>query len=249
MLTLIPMWPLVRPLAFLEHLCCCSARLHKLVYLRQERVNLARKIEKMEFFHSREQQHNSWVRQASEAMEIDVDDDLLMGTCFMAFEVSWAVYTVWPFTPWPLVCSLQEAVKVRMRTGSSRGWWKAWRSSWSTWSLSRSSETRWRPSTRHRWVNYTCLSCPSPQRTRRWPAWAAADRPPHSSGDTKSPAGPFVRKEEMDCYQRNGHLKHLNTFRKQAVNNTALQWWSETTPCLKTVYGTRLMDVTSVFYV
>ncbi|ROL46599.1 ATP-dependent RNA helicase DDX24 [Anabarilius grahami] len=45
----------------------------------KERVNLARKIEKMEFFHSREQQHNSWVRQASEAMEIDVDDDLLMG--------------------------------------------------------------------------------------------------------------------------------------------------------------------------
>ncbi|XP_051724176.1 ATP-dependent RNA helicase DDX24 isoform X2 [Ctenopharyngodon idella] len=45
----------------------------------KERVTLARKIEKMEFFHSREQQHNSWVRQASEAMEIDVDDDLLMG--------------------------------------------------------------------------------------------------------------------------------------------------------------------------
>lgn len=51
-------------------------------------MNLARKIEKMEFFHSREQQHNSWVRQASEAMEIDVDDDLLMGTSFVAFEVS-----------------------------------------------------------------------------------------------------------------------------------------------------------------
>lgn len=57
-------------------------------------MNLARKIEKMEFFHSREQQHNSWVRQASEAMEIDVDDDLLMGTSFMAFEVSSAVFTV-----------------------------------------------------------------------------------------------------------------------------------------------------------
>ncbi|XP_073683428.1 ATP-dependent RNA helicase DDX24 [Garra rufa] len=45
----------------------------------KERVTLARKIEKMEYFHSREKQHNSWVRQASEAMEIDVDEDLLMG--------------------------------------------------------------------------------------------------------------------------------------------------------------------------
>ncbi len=45
----------------------------------QERVTLARKIEKMEYFHSREKQHNSWVRQASEALEIDLDDDLLMG--------------------------------------------------------------------------------------------------------------------------------------------------------------------------
>ncbi|XP_016420219.1 ATP-dependent RNA helicase DDX24 [Sinocyclocheilus rhinocerous] len=45
----------------------------------KERVTLARKIEKMEYFHSREKQHNSWVRQASEALEIDVDDDLLLG--------------------------------------------------------------------------------------------------------------------------------------------------------------------------
>ncbi|XP_052001669.1 ATP-dependent RNA helicase DDX24 [Xyrauchen texanus] len=45
----------------------------------KERVNLARKIEKMEYFNSREKQHNSWVRQASEAMDIDVDDDLLLG--------------------------------------------------------------------------------------------------------------------------------------------------------------------------
>ncbi|XP_073725916.1 ATP-dependent RNA helicase DDX24 isoform X2 [Misgurnus anguillicaudatus] len=45
----------------------------------KERVNLAWKIEKMEYFHSREKQHNSWVRQAAEAMEIDVDDDLLLG--------------------------------------------------------------------------------------------------------------------------------------------------------------------------
>ncbi|XDV42496.1 hypothetical protein PO909_011150 [Leuciscus waleckii] len=45
----------------------------------KERVTLARRIEKIEFFHSRETQHNSWVRQAAEAMDIDVDDDLLMG--------------------------------------------------------------------------------------------------------------------------------------------------------------------------
>uniref|UniRef100_A0A671QXA2 ATP-dependent RNA helicase n=1 Tax=Sinocyclocheilus anshuiensis TaxID=1608454 RepID=A0A671QXA2_9TELE len=45
----------------------------------KERVTLARKIEKIEYFHSREKQHNSWVRQASEALEIDVDDDLLLG--------------------------------------------------------------------------------------------------------------------------------------------------------------------------
>lgn len=45
----------------------------------KERVTLARKIEKIEYFHGREKQHNSWVRQASEALELDVDDDLLMG--------------------------------------------------------------------------------------------------------------------------------------------------------------------------
>ncbi|KAA0710814.1 ATP-dependent RNA helicase DDX24 [Triplophysa tibetana] len=45
----------------------------------KERVNLARKIEKMEYFHGREKQHNSWVRQAAEALEIDVEDELLLG--------------------------------------------------------------------------------------------------------------------------------------------------------------------------
>uniref|UniRef100_A0A8C1WMJ9 ATP-dependent RNA helicase n=1 Tax=Cyprinus carpio TaxID=7962 RepID=A0A8C1WMJ9_CYPCA len=45
----------------------------------KERVTLARKIEKMEYFHGREKQHNSWVRQASEAMELDVDEELLLG--------------------------------------------------------------------------------------------------------------------------------------------------------------------------
>lgn len=45
----------------------------------QEQVNLARKIEKIEFHNSREKQHNSWFRQAAEALEVDLDDDLLLG--------------------------------------------------------------------------------------------------------------------------------------------------------------------------
>uniref|UniRef100_A0A667WR83 ATP-dependent RNA helicase n=1 Tax=Myripristis murdjan TaxID=586833 RepID=A0A667WR83_9TELE len=45
----------------------------------KERVNLARKIEKVEFHNSREKQHNAWIRQAAEALEVDVDDDLLLG--------------------------------------------------------------------------------------------------------------------------------------------------------------------------
>ncbi|KAM6917991.1 ATP-dependent RNA helicase DDX24 [Lycodopsis pacificus] len=45
----------------------------------KERVNLARQIEKIEFHNSKEKQHNSWFRQAAEAMEVDLDDDLLMG--------------------------------------------------------------------------------------------------------------------------------------------------------------------------
>lgn len=45
----------------------------------KERVNLARKIEKIEFHNSREKQHNSWLRQAAEALEVDLDDDLLLG--------------------------------------------------------------------------------------------------------------------------------------------------------------------------
>ncbi|XP_039992592.1 ATP-dependent RNA helicase DDX24 [Xiphias gladius] len=45
----------------------------------KERVNLARKIEKIEFHNSREKQHNSWFRQAAEALEVDLDDDLLLG--------------------------------------------------------------------------------------------------------------------------------------------------------------------------
>ncbi|KAM4625840.1 ATP-dependent RNA helicase DDX24 isoform 1-T2 [Polymixia lowei] len=45
----------------------------------KERVNLARKIEKIEFHNSREKQHNSWFRQAAEALEVDLDDDILLG--------------------------------------------------------------------------------------------------------------------------------------------------------------------------
>uniref|UniRef100_A0A3Q3WT46 ATP-dependent RNA helicase n=1 Tax=Mola mola TaxID=94237 RepID=A0A3Q3WT46_MOLML len=45
----------------------------------KERVNLARQIEKVEFYNSRQKHHNSWMRQAAEALEVDLDDDLLMG--------------------------------------------------------------------------------------------------------------------------------------------------------------------------
>uniref|UniRef100_A0A803V2Z0 ATP-dependent RNA helicase n=1 Tax=Ficedula albicollis TaxID=59894 RepID=A0A803V2Z0_FICAL len=45
----------------------------------QERMNLARQIEKAEFFNSRAKQHNSWLQQAAEALEMDLDDDMLMG--------------------------------------------------------------------------------------------------------------------------------------------------------------------------
>ncbi|NWI92164.1 DDX24 helicase, partial [Pitta sordida] len=45
----------------------------------KERMNLARQIEKAEFFNSRAKQHNSWLQQAAEALEIDLEDDLLMG--------------------------------------------------------------------------------------------------------------------------------------------------------------------------
>lgn len=45
----------------------------------KERVNVARKIEKIEYYNSRKQQHNSWFKQAAEEMDIDLDDDLLLG--------------------------------------------------------------------------------------------------------------------------------------------------------------------------
>ncbi|XP_054469773.1 ATP-dependent RNA helicase DDX24 [Anoplopoma fimbria] len=45
----------------------------------KDRVNLARQIEKIEFHNSREKQHNSWFKQAAEALEVDLDEDLLIG--------------------------------------------------------------------------------------------------------------------------------------------------------------------------
>ncbi|NWR01228.1 DDX24 helicase, partial [Paradoxornis webbianus] len=45
----------------------------------KERMNLARQIEKAEFFNSRAKQHNSWLQQAAEALEMDLDDNMLMG--------------------------------------------------------------------------------------------------------------------------------------------------------------------------
>lgn len=45
----------------------------------KERVNMARKIEKIEYYNSREKQHNSWFQQAAEALEVDLDEDLLLG--------------------------------------------------------------------------------------------------------------------------------------------------------------------------
>lgn len=45
----------------------------------KERVNLARQIEKIEFHNSRNKHHNSWFRQAAEDLEVELDDDLLLG--------------------------------------------------------------------------------------------------------------------------------------------------------------------------
>ncbi|XP_028928137.1 ATP-dependent RNA helicase DDX24 [Ornithorhynchus anatinus] len=45
----------------------------------KERVNVARKIEKEEYYNSRAKQHNSWFQQAAEALEIDLSEDVLMG--------------------------------------------------------------------------------------------------------------------------------------------------------------------------
>lgn len=51
----------------------------KCMFAIKERVNLARQIEKVEYYNSRAKQHNSWFQQAAEALEIDLDDDVLIG--------------------------------------------------------------------------------------------------------------------------------------------------------------------------
>lgn len=43
----------------------------------QERVSLARQIEKIEYFNSKTKQQNSWLQQAADALEMDMDDDLM----------------------------------------------------------------------------------------------------------------------------------------------------------------------------
>ncbi|KAJ8290374.1 hypothetical protein GJAV_G00012030 [Gymnothorax javanicus] len=45
----------------------------------KERVTMARKIEKIEYHNSREKHHNSWFKQAAEALEVELDEDLLLG--------------------------------------------------------------------------------------------------------------------------------------------------------------------------
>ncbi|MEE6494428.1 hypothetical protein FKM82_017134 [Ascaphus truei] len=45
----------------------------------RERVNLARQIEKIEYFNSKAKQQNSWLEQAAEALEVELDDDVLRG--------------------------------------------------------------------------------------------------------------------------------------------------------------------------
>lgn len=45
----------------------------------KERVDLARKIENIEYHNCKEKKHDSWFRQAAEALEVDLDEDLLLG--------------------------------------------------------------------------------------------------------------------------------------------------------------------------
>ncbi|KAM4664501.1 ATP-dependent RNA helicase DDX24 [Discoglossus pictus] len=45
----------------------------------KERVNLARQIEKMEYFNGKAKQQNSWLQQAADALELDLDDNLIVG--------------------------------------------------------------------------------------------------------------------------------------------------------------------------
>ncbi|XP_065541611.1 ATP-dependent RNA helicase DDX24 [Lathamus discolor] len=75
----------------------------------KERVNLARQIEKAEFFNSRAKQHNSWLQQAAEALEIDLDDDMLMG--------KWKFLLVYGYKPMGLRCSDRTVVQKQLHHG------------------------------------------------------------------------------------------------------------------------------------
>ncbi|XP_028677272.1 ATP-dependent RNA helicase DDX24 [Erpetoichthys calabaricus] len=46
----------------------------------KERVKLARDIEKIEYHTNREKQHDSWFKKAAEALEMELDDDILIGS-------------------------------------------------------------------------------------------------------------------------------------------------------------------------
>ncbi|XP_013868964.1 ATP-dependent RNA helicase DDX24 isoform X2 [Austrofundulus limnaeus] len=43
------------------------------------RVNLARQIEKIEYFNNRDKRHDSWFKKAAKDLEVDLDDDILLG--------------------------------------------------------------------------------------------------------------------------------------------------------------------------
>lgn len=45
----------------------------------EERVDLARQIEKVEYFNGKVKQQNSWIQQTAEAMEVELDDDDFIG--------------------------------------------------------------------------------------------------------------------------------------------------------------------------
>lgn len=70
---------------------------------------MARQIEKAEFFNSRAKQHNSWLQQAAEALEIDLDDDMLMG--------KWKFLLVYGYKPMGLRCSDRTGVQKQLHHG------------------------------------------------------------------------------------------------------------------------------------
>lgn len=53
---------------------------------------MARQIEKIEFHNSKQKHHNSWLKQAADALELDLDDDLLMGNNAKVFRSSYSLF-------------------------------------------------------------------------------------------------------------------------------------------------------------